>query len=361
MQIAGYLCFFITAFFYIGLATLTASKPSMGNDSGMAYGLGLIFQGFGFTLSSLILTIFINAKGGFGWVAQDTGLRTILVFSGWLLVALTTFSCAVFKWEWHANTTYPQFLHGLAVYHGQLWIPLLWLLVCFLSIRPDWQTIIPPGVFSVPFWVALSISTLFSGGLLVGYLRDAARIANAEAARRTEQENEMNRQNSAFIAAQKPGDPIINLLRYSTRYHPDDVRQAAIARIKAHPDWEAKILGLLTNRNAYQEVYYFLGSNTVEHPKLFAEPLKQSILWLAETIEYDIKHSGNLQHWSFDSYGIDQLLRAIDDQFLNQDVDFYPNIVKLQQALNTPPPERFSGVHFTAAYEVDGWLKQHQK
>lgn len=357
----GHLCFFITVLFYFGLAMLTASKPHSGTDSGMAYGLGLILLGFGFTLSSLILTIFVNAKGGFGWVTHSAGLRPILVFSGWLFVVLTTLFCAIFKWEWYNwNTDYPKFLYGLTLSHGQLWIPLLWLLVCFLSLRPDWQSTVPAGVFSVPFWVSLSISTLFSGGLLVGYIRESVRTANAEAAREAERENERHRQDLDFIAAQKPDDSIINLLRYSTRYRPDDIRQAAIARIKTRPNWELELLRLLTDQNAYQEVYFFLDGNLVEHPKSFVEPLKQSILWLSETIEYDVKHS-YLQPWNFGSYGIVPLLTAIDKQFANQAVDFYPSVVKLQQALNSPRPEQFKGVHFAVTDEVDGWLKRHQK
>jgi hypothetical protein len=60
-------------------------------------------------------------------------------------------------------------------------------------------------------------------------------------------------------------------------------------------------------------------------------------------------------------FNIDRLLRAMDEQFSNQGVDYYPNVTKLKQALQTTPPERFKGVHFTATDVVENWLKKHKK
>ncbi|UFH53382.1 hypothetical protein [Spirosoma sp. KNUC1025] len=334
----AYIFLFITGIFYVGLALLTASKPTLVGDRAMGYGLALFALGVGFALSSLILAIVGISKGGFNWVSQEMGVRTAVVLLSWLLMALATFFCAVFKWEWHVDTTYPQFLHALAVRHGQVWIPLLWLGTCFFSIDSGGQSSVSPYVYKIPFWLGLGISALFSGGLLVGYMRDSIKSAEAEMASQKEQEDRFHRESLEEIAAHKPTDPIFHLLSYSSRYRPEDVRQAALAKIKAHPDWETKLLELLNDKRAYQEVYYFLDGNPVDHPEQFVEPLNRSLLWLAETIRTDIKDSNNLQHWSFDMYGIERLLMAIDGQFLNQGVDFYPNVIKLQQALNTPPP-----------------------
>lgn len=359
----GYLFFFATALFYLGLALLTASKPSLVGENAMGYGLGLAFLGLGFALSSLAFSISLLAGGSLHWVSRNPGLRTTLVLLSWLFITLTTFFCAVFKWEWHSadDQTYPSFLHGLAVGHGQVWIPLLWLAAGWLSLNAGWAQRLPSPVLPGLFFAALLISTVYSGGLAVGYLRDSALQAAAEQARQQAQADEWHQRNLANIAAHQPTDPIINLLSYSTRLRPDDIRQAAVAKIKTHPAWEAEILALLKDRQAYREVYYFLDGNRVEHPGQFAGPLNESILWLAESVRADIQDSNNLQSWSFDSYGIARMLRAIDDQFLNQGVDFYPHVVRLRQALNTPPPERFRNVRFTATDVVEEWLKNHKK
>ncbi|QHV93980.1 hypothetical protein [Spirosoma endbachense] len=357
----GYIFIFITFFFYIGLSMLTASKPSLSGDNAMGYGLALFFLGIGFSICSLILTIIINSTGGFDWVLGGGGKRTILVLLAWLFMALTTFFCALFKWEWHNDTVYPQFLHWISVRHGQIFIPLFWLVVCFFSLNSGWQSAVSPTVFKISFWVGWGIGALFSGGLLLGYLRDSAKLARIEMASRIEQEDRWHKEGLTFIASQKPEDPIFSLLNYSTRYQPEDTRNAALAKIKAHPAWEAELLALLSDKRSYREVYYFLDSNRVDHPELFVKPLNQSILWLSASIKADIKDSNNLQHWSFDSYGIERLLTAIDDQFQNQGVDFYPNVLGLKQALDTTPPERFKDVRFTVTGVVNDWLRKHKK
>ena len=356
----GYIFAVITTLFFIGLTMFTASKPSLVGDNAMGFGLGLFFLGAGFVLSSLILTIILNVRGGFDWVAQGSA-RTLLVLFAWLVVALTTFFCALFKWEWHNSTLYPAFLHGLAIRQGQFWIPLLWLMPCFFSLHSTGPSLVPLTVLKGSFWLGMGLSALFSGGLLVGYVRESIQSSEVEMAQRAEQEDRIHRQNLETIAAQKPEDPLVNVLGYSSRHQPEDVRQAALAKIKAHPNWEAEMIAVLPTHWRYQEVYYFLDGNPVEHPEQFVGPLNQSIDRLSASIRADIKDSNNLQHWSFDSYGIDQLLRALDQQFLNRGVDFYASIVKLQQALNTPKPERFKNVRFTITGTVDQWLAKHKK
>lgn len=357
----AYLFAVITTVFFIGLTLFTASKPPLIGDNSMGYGLGLLFWCIGFGLFSLVLTITLNVRGGFDWISQSGSTRNFLVFSAWLVVALTTFFCAVFKWEWHTDTLYPAFLHGIAIRHGQFWLPLFWLITCFLSLHSSGPTLVPLPVLKVLFGVVTGLCTVFNGGLLVGYFREAAQLAEVKMAQQTAQENHLHRQSLETVAAQKPEDPIVTLLNYSSRYQPEDVRQAALAKIKAHPNWEAELIALLPTHWRYQEVYYFLDGNPVDHPEQFVGPLNQSIDRLSASIRADIKDSNNLQHWSFDSYGIDQLLRALDQQFLNQGVDFYPSVVKLQQALNTPKPERFKNVRFSITGTVDQWLARHKK
>ena len=80
---------------------------------------------------------------------------------------------------------------------------------------------------------------------------------------------------------------------------------------------------------------------------------------MASQIKKQILEANNLQHWHFETYGIERLLRAIDEQFLNRGVDFRPAVVKLREALSTKPPERFKNVRFTITPVVDKWLKKH--
>ncbi|GAB3999931.1 hypothetical protein GCM10028807_51560 [Spirosoma daeguense] len=361
MQIFGYILFGIVTLCYVGLAMLTASKPNLTGDSAMGYGLGLAFFGLAFTLSSLALTIVANLNGGFASVSSEPSTRTMFVMVVWLLVALSTFFCAVFKWEWHGDSTYPQFLRWMAVYQGQIWAPLPWLMVCLLALNPGWQASLPGNSLKILFWISLAINGLYSGGLLVGYFRDAARTAEVKMAARTEDEKRWHQIRLDEIAAHKPSDSILGLLKYSSPYQDSDVRQAALIKIKSHPDWEAQLLTLLQNKYYCQEVYYFLNGNAVDHPDQFIQPLQQSITTLSERIRAEIIDSNNLQSWSFDSYGIEHLLDAIDGQFKQQRNDLYPSVLKLKKALVTKRPERFKDVYFAASDVVERWLKTNHK
>lgn len=362
MSILTYLFFAATALAYFGLAMLTASKPSLAGDSAMGYGLGLAFLGFCFTVCSLALTITMLAKGSFHWVSNNSGTRTLIIVASWLFIALTTFFCAAFKWEFPKdNNPYPAFLHWLAVNHGQIWIPFLWLGACFISLNSGLQVTLPPNTLKILFWSGFITSTIYSAGLAFGYLSDSAQRFEAQQASQKADDDKWHQQVLDDIAAHKPTDPIVNLLAQTTQVRPEDSRAAALAKVKEHPNWENEIVAVLDNKDRYTEVYYFLDGNKVEHPEKFVEPLNRSILWLADKIRADIKDSNNLQDWSFSMYHIDNLLRGIDSQSWGKDVDFSPAFTKLAQALKTTPPERFKDVRYPETGLIEGWLRKHKK
>jgi hypothetical protein len=354
--------FFVTILCCVGFAIFTASQPSLSGDGAMGYGLGLAFFGLVFTLSSLALSIFMLRNGYFQWIANDGGARTAVVLLCWFFMALTTFFCAVFKWEWPQDgNLYPQFLRTIAVWHGQIWIPMLWLLACFLSLNRGTQMTAFPQAIKISFYAGILISGIYTVGLAIGYLRESAQAQAEEMASRRQEEDQWHQETMASIVAHKSSDPIIGLLIQTMQSQPADTRTAALAKVKEHPNWETEILGLLGDRRTYREVYYFLDGNAVTQPRQFAVALNESILWLAETIKADIVVSNNLQNWSFDMYQIGNMLRAIDGQFLNQGVDFVPNVVKLRQALDTTRPERFKEVRFDVTGVVEAWLAKQKK
>lgn len=364
MQLLAYFFFVITALFFMGLAILTVSEPSRGVDSSMGYGWGAIILSLGFTLSSLILLLIVRSTGGLDWVAHEAGTRTALLIVFWLAMSITTFFGAILKLESVKEHTSPPFLQALAVGQPQLWVPFLWLMVCLLSLNPGWLSTLSLGWFKLPFWLVFSISTLFTAGLVVVYIHDSIQQSTAQVATRIDDETRWHQQRLEQVAAHKPDDSIFGLLGFTNQYQDDVVRQAALAKIKSHPDWETQLLDLLANPSSYYYVYSFLGSNPVAHQDAFIEPLNRSIGFLSDDIKADINgRETNLQHWTFDAYNIEHLLQALDTQFGGQLVLFYPNVLKVQQALNTPGryPEGDKRVRFDVTDVVDGWLKAHKK
>ena len=357
----AYVLFCLTILCYLGLAFITASKPDVGGGNGaVGYAFALAYWGLALAVSSLALTITLLAKGNFHWLAGSPEARTGLTLLAWLCLVITAFFCAEFKWEWRTEGTYPEFLHWLAVNHGQIWIPLLWLSACFLSLNPGLSLSLPVNAPKGIFYAGLFMTSLYSFGLVVGYLHGSARTANWEMAEAQQRAAIWHQRVLDDIAAHKPTDSIYGLLSQTTQVRPADTQAAAVAMVKSHPNWEADLLALLKNKESYQQVYYFLDGNAVTHPQQFEAPLIQSMVWLADSIKADINSSNNLQDWSFDSYGIDNLLRAIDMQYPAKSSLFYLNVVRIKQALDTPPPKQFRGVRFTATDVVTTWLKQHK-
>lgn len=364
MQLLAYIVFVITTLFFIGLALLTVSEPSQGGDSSMGYGWGAIILSLGFALSSLILLLIVRSKGGFDWVAHQAGMRTALLVTFWLTMSITTFFGAILKLESFKENASPPFLQALAVSQPQLWVPFLWLMVSLLSMNPGGLSTVSLGWFKTPFWLGFSISTLFTTGLILVYIHESIQQTTAQVATRINDEKHWHQQRLEQVAAHKPDDSIFGLLGFTNQYQDDDVRQAALAKLKSHPDWETQLLNLLAQQSSYKYVYSFLGSNPVAHPDAFVQPLNQSIEFLSEDIKTDINgRETSLQHWTFDSYNIEHLLRSIDTQFGGQIVTFYPNVLRVQQALNTPQPyaQRNKNVRFDVAGQVAGWLKAHKK
>lgn len=358
----GYLFFFLTLLFYVGLAMFTATKPNLSGDSGMGYGLGMAFLGLGFAVSGLALTINLLANSRLNWLGFEGGARTGLALLAWLFVVMTTFFCAAFKWEWpNDNNPYPQFLHWLAVGHGQIWVPLLWLGACLLSLNGTLQAQVAPSLPKLTFYSSLLVSGLYSAGLAFGYLVDSAQRTQTVLAENQARDDYWHQQVLDDIANHKPTDPLVNLLSQTTQVRPEDSRAAAVAKVKSHPDWEAELIRLLQSEQGYRQVYYFLDGNAVDHPAKFAEPLNQSILRLADAVKNEVKTSNNLQSWTFESFQIDNLMRSLDGPILNQGVDFRPNVIRVQQALQTTLPEQSKDVRFDAAGSVEDWLRKHRK
>jgi hypothetical protein len=353
----GYFFFGATLLFYIGLTLLNLSKPPSGQN-GMGLFYIIPFLAIGFAISSLILTLCVGWKNGFDWVSTAGTPRNLLIGGGWLSLVATTIFCIFFKWEWHQGG-YPLFLRWLALANGQVWIPLLMLVPYFFLLNTELRASVSLNTYKIPLMICFALSVIYSMGLLFGLLRDSAQQQVARMEQMSADEIRRHDEHLSYIAEQKPTDGILNILALTGRFHAEDVREAALDKIKSHPNWEDELIDILNNDYYYHHVYTFIDGNKVEHPEKFLKPLNQSILWMANDIRKSIKDSNNLQDWHFEHFGIERLFRAIDEQFLNKGMDFRPAVLKLQEALKTTPPERFKNVRFTVTPVVNEWLKKH--
>ncbi len=343
------------AFFYVCLAAFSYSRPNLGGDQGMGYGLGLAFFGLGCILSTLALAGAMLYKGQLAAVLPSNPWRTLLAFAGALAFAVAVFSCAMLKWEPVPGV--PGWINRLAQSRADIWLPILVLLPSFILLSEARRLAVPALAYQIPLALGVGLSLMICAGLLASWMAAQAHQQQALVAHIQQRDREQHEHYRRDIEAFQPTDPLVNILSFTGRFHDEDVRAAALAKIKSRPDWEGELIALLENEHYYHYAYTFLDGNPVDHPEAFAEPLRRSILLAAAEVRRSIPNSNNLQSWSFDHIGIERLLRAIDEQFASQGVDYRPALRELRQALDTPRPEQFKNVRFAVARELDGWLR----
>ncbi|MFN0216097.1 MAG: hypothetical protein ACKVT2_17700 [Saprospiraceae bacterium] len=353
----GNILLVLIALFLGGLLNITSS-PAPGGDKGVGYGFMIFLCGAGFLLFTGLLAWNLGSNNCFDWVSLPAARRNWLVVIGWLAFAFSVFGTALFRTEWH-DGEFPQFLRWFSKAQASIWLPLLILVPAFILLNFEREAGYVPGFVKIPMLAGFGLSILIGLGLLFGWYRASSQQQRARIEYENNRNSEQHDKHLAYIAEQKLSDPIVNILSLTGRFHDSDVRDAAIAKVKSQPDWEAELIRLLSETEWDTQVYHFIDSNLVEHPDLFVEPLKRSIHRVAGEIKSSIRNSNNLQEWTFEHLGLERLFRAIDEQFLIPGADYRPAVQALRKALNTPKPEHFKHVKFTIIPLVEDWLKKH--
>ncbi len=344
----------ITVLFSLGLFSVTAS-PMPGGDRGVGHAFMLILCGGGVLLFSGLLAWNLAANHRLDWLTPNNWL----LFFGWLAFALAILSSAAFKTEWHPGE-FPEFLRWLALSRAHLWLSVLLLVPVFWLFNFQNSAGLVPNFVQIPMKIGLIISVLMGLGLVFGLFRASAQQSSARIDYENERTDKIHSEHLQFIAEQKPEDPILNILALTGRFHDNNVRDAAIAKVKSHPDWEAELIRLLNETEWQSEVYQFIDGNQVDHPELFVEPIKTSLRRTAAEIKKRIKGANDLQDWHFEHFSVERCLRAIDEQFSQvPGADFRAEVRDLRAALDTSKPERFEKVKFNLAPVLDTWLKKH--
>ncbi|MCH6236068.1 hypothetical protein [Cognataquiflexum rubidum] len=353
----GKLSFVLSLVFYAGLLFLNYPKPNLGGDSAMGYGLGLAFLGFGFALSSIGLFVGLARVGVFGYFVQDPFWRNLLAVILCIAFVITVFFSAALKWD--NITEAVSFSPWLANMNSLIWFPLLIFipsfLVLFLGKEPSFA---PAKIF---FSIGFLFSLVFTAGLLVDWLVYQSKQQKEMVSQIQTQDKEQYETYMREIEGLDSTQSILGVLPLTGRFHEAEVREAAVAKIKSRPDWENELIGILVSEYNYHYAYDFLDGNNVDHPALFTEPVRLSILQMASDIRTTIPSADNLQDWSFDHFGIERLLRVVDGQLAGQGMNFYPAILEVRKALDTTPPERFKGVKYSVTPVLDKWLKNNPR
>ncbi|MCS4435893.1 hypothetical protein [Aquiflexum gelatinilyticum] len=353
----GKFSFVLTLVFYLCLLYLNYPKPNMGGDNAMGYGLGLSFFGLGISLGSIGLFFYLSRLGVFGMLTPDPFWRNFLAVILCIAFVITVFFSAALKWD--NITEAVSFSPWLANMNSLIWFPLLIFipsfLVLFLGKEPSFA---PVRIF---FYIGFLFSLVFTVGLLVDWLVYQSKQQKEIISQIQTQDKEQYETYMREIEGLDSTQSILGILPLTGRYHDAEVREAAVEKIKSRPDWESELIGILVSEYNYHYAYDFFDGNMVDHPALFTEPVRLSILQMAADIRSTIRDSNNLQEWSFDHFGIERLLRVLDGQLSGLGMDFYPAILEVRKALDTAPPDRFKGVKYSVTSVLDNWIKKNAR
>lgn len=354
----GHLLFFLTALCWFGLAASNFSKPPGSGDNVMGYGLVMAFLGIAFALCSGGLLFHLAYKANFDWAARQPGL-SLLMLSGWLMLAAATFFCAIGKWEPGMNEIFPGYIVWLSKKgRVELWLPLLFLMAGFILLSDERKAAVHPGVYQWLLKICYILSAVICAGLLLGWMRGEQAAQKAHIEYQIAEDQRRIQENLEWIAQQKPEDPIINIISFTGRFTEKAVRDAALAKLQSHADLEGDLVDLLKHKTHYHYAYIYLDGNAVEHPERLVAPLKNSLLLMANEIRNNIEDSNNLQDWHFEHLGMERLLRMIEDPF-GAHADFRPELQQVLAAFDTPKPERFKHVRFSTRRVLAQWLEAH--
>ena len=355
----GNLLLGLTSLAYIGLAIFNLQKVNATGERLMGWGfisLGLIAI---YVICSLFLTISVATKGGFNWLSTSTSTRNILVGILWLGMTIGVVYCAMLSTEMQNDRTTGIFrLLSRPVYFGNVWLPLLMLIPYAILLNPAWRDSLSPGLYKIPLVLACVLGFL---------IMMAPRIVNSLGITvPTTSRDELFMEEWTKALEQETSTEV--LFNY-TKNEDERIRKMVVDKLRSLPAWEDELIGILGKTGEYGHhdfywVYVFMADNKVDHPDRFIEPINNTIPAITAEVKRVLQKSF-LYTGDLSVLNIDGVCRVLDEQFKDSSSVFRPNMMALQEALNTPPLQQtdidpnFIEMLDKDKLAVSNWLASH--
>ncbi len=347
----GYLLFGLTFLAYILIGMLALTPSAGGDQYGQSYSAFVLIIAYG--LCSLLLTINIAVNGGFNWISDSTLKRNVIVAILWVGMMAIAF-CTLGRTEYHKSYNITGFAHSMSIFmsYAAIWLPLLILIPYFLLLKPEWRESVSPILFKIPLVLGCAVAFVWlsTPKIVSSYLaKSYKKYDDTELAFNKAMDNIARYQD------------VMSLLYYTGKSYDEQIRSAALTKIKASKNLEDQLIHILETFSPYG-VYDYLDENKVEHPERFTEPIVKSFTAMIADM-----HEGIVSPYKNGGFDVGPLLRVLEGQFSGSIEVFKPHVLKLQAVMETPPATSREYVDVAkcneelSAYkeEVKNWLARH--
>jgi hypothetical protein len=349
---SGYILLVLTLLFYISLVLYTVPTSNLYHPL-IAF-LVLAYYGIGF-ISSLLLTINVGRHGGFDWISDQSNIRHVVVGIGWMCMTMATLICLDIK-EAAQPSELRAFFQWLGKSKSLIWLPQLMLVPYFFLLSTELRASVSPNVYKTPLMVGFAISAFMVLVLLfLGLKKKEIELADAKLS---------YEQAIAKIDVIGQSGYYWRFWDFTAPEMDERVRQYALKKIKEDKDWEMQMKGCLDDYSKFWGVYTYLDGNNLEHPEQFVEPIHKSISAFVYHISTTIQKPDNSSvierdEEYFREFNIERLCRVLEKHFKDSSAVFRPNMLKLQQALETEPLDRFANTRNKYRLAVKNWLEKY--
>jgi hypothetical protein len=328
IQTMGNLLLILTLLSWLAMAFVNLqSHPAKGEYMMGAAGLGSVVLLAIFALLHALLTIQLNASGAFHWLSEDPSVRRLWLIGGWICI-MAGISFTVLNNPGVSSATGALAVLEKVVSYGPFWMPLLVLGPYLVLSQPSWRATAPPQWYTAPLAIAalIGLALLLAPRIIASMPRPSATAASENAAI------------DATRAAIERETQVKKLVEYTQMDLSYSLKQAAIDKITALPDWEDQLIRLLHPDSLTEGhwAYIYMKSLPLEHPDRFVQPIQQHLEALAvqtrETLARPDKNNYVLYYTNFET-----ICRALDVPLRAHREAFRPAIKKLLAALDTRP------------------------
>lgn len=316
-------------------------------DAGIEYLFTTTLVHLLFSLSMIIVCIVIARAGGFNWISPHAAFR-----NGVIIVSLSAILFTIYLSSVAFSNEVGIMKMAAAIIPIVLPLPLLAASVILLN--KSLYLNVSIAVWKTPLIILAGISVLVCAVMLVMFIGDQQKNAKNKLENTQNQANELHQESLEQIKNTDVLTSLVFLLGYTNQYQDDNLRKAALAKIKTNPKWQQELIRLLRSGWASQ-VFIFLADNEVEDKKIFAEPVNDGIINMAEYFRKNINQTLFPELFEAET----QNVLGTVEKFKNLGVDYMPALKKMREALNYSNASE-NDPKLNCISILDQWIKAHE-